>query len=475
MAQKGGLYLKSASLLAMYNEVHTYESTVQDALYEQYKAAYKISKTNYMRGDAADSFKNYFTQGTINMIQGILDISSEMTMMLQLITEVFYQFESQSNGQIRESALDSIGSSLAGYKTTYDGMTTELVNALSAASQYITITPVDFDDVDDSYGTISSKIQSIRDDLYSMDDFSLTSAEELLARINAMKEQLTKTMGLCYKDGNFIPASAETLSKQSWYKQQTNATLVLLLAEDPFEYEAGAVSISEDQWAAGLCSDIYAYAGYSIISGSYEAGIEDNTAFMKARGSILNLNGYAQITDYAKLQGEAKVGYGEADLKAGAGDGYFGVHAEVEGGLIKVNGSFVVGSEEFNVYIKGDAKVCCADGKVAFEFEDDGEFAIGVDASATLASASVEFGTSYLSYEVDTGTATERKKDSLFKLKVGAKADAGGSFALYADSKTAIETDYININATSVKIDASFLIGAEIDVTFPTPYFKWPW
>lgn len=49
MASNGSLKLKSASLLDMYNTVHTYEETVQDALYAQYKAAYKLTVTNYMR------------------------------------------------------------------------------------------------------------------------------------------------------------------------------------------------------------------------------------------------------------------------------------------------------------------------------------------------------------------------------------------------------------------------------------------
>ena len=61
MASNGSLKLKSASLLDMYNTVHTYEETVQDALYAQYKAAYKLTVTNYMRGDAADAFKTYLS------------------------------------------------------------------------------------------------------------------------------------------------------------------------------------------------------------------------------------------------------------------------------------------------------------------------------------------------------------------------------------------------------------------------------
>lgn len=73
------------------------------------------------------------------------------------------------------------------------------------------------------------------------------------------------------------------------------------------------------------------------------------------------------------------------------------------------------------------------------------------------------------------GTATGTEKDDLFKLSVSASADAGGSFAIYSESKKAIETDLININATSFKIKGSFLAGGCIQVTVPTPYFKWPW
>ena len=73
-----------------------------------------------------------------------------------------------------------------------------------------------------------------------------------------------------------------------------------------------------------------------------------------------------------------------------------------------------------------------------------------------------------MSYKVYDGTATGTEKDDLFKLSVSASADAGGSFAIYSESKKAIETDLININATSFKIKGSFLAGGCIQVTVPT-------
>lgn len=475
MASQGSLKLKSTSLLDMYNAIHTYESTVQDALYEQYKAAYKLTVTNYMRGNAADAFKTYFSKGTVNLIQGLLDISSEMTMILQLITEVFYQFESASNGTIFETQLDEVGSNLDGKKSTYEGMENEISSVMGAASQYINIVDVGYADVYDAYGQVTNMLQQIRTDLYSVDADAVVSAQELLTRIQELKSQITQTMGLCYKDGNFMPDQAATLSNQSWYTTQTNATLTLLLSEDPFEYEAGAVSVSEDQWAAGLCSDVYAYAGYSFLNASYESGVENNTAFMKARASVLNLNGYAQLTDYIKAQGEAKVGYAETDLKIGAGDGYFGAHVKAEAGVIKVNGSVVAGTDNFNGYIKGSADVLTANGKAVFEFEDDGQFAIGVDLGATLASASAKEGISFLSYKVDDGSATAQETDNLFKLTVKEGVTMGAAFAMYADSKTGIETDFINVNATNLKVAVGLGLDFELNITVPTLYMKWPW
>lgn len=246
-----------------------------------------------------------------------------------------------------------------------------------------------------------------------------------------------------------------------------------MLEEDPFEYTAGEVTLSEEQWAAGLCSDIYAYAGYSFLTASGEAGVEDGTAFAKGKAAVLNANGYAQFTDYLRAQANVNVLYAEGEAKAGWSEDYIGFKVEAEVGVIQADGSVIIGSDDINAFVKGEVKVLCADGKAAFEFEDDGEFAIGVDASATLASASVKGGTTILGYKnKDTATG---ETETLLGFKVGAKATAGGSFAVWAESETAFEMEYMNINATTVKIDAAALLGLDLSITVPTPYFKWPW
>lgn len=60
-------------------------------------------------------------------------------------------------------------------------------------------------------------------------------------------------------------------------------------------------------------------------------------------------------------------------------------------------------------------------------------------------------------------------------MKVRASANAGGSFAVYAESKKAIDLDIADINATTLKIKGEFLLGGNIEITVPTIYMKWPW
>lgn len=479
MSGKGSLKLRSSTLVDIYNDVNGFKTTAEDALYEQFKSAYKLSVTNYMRGSGSRAFKNYFKHGTINMITGLMDIVSETAMIAQLIAECFYQLEKSEKGVIAESQLDSIKSDLKGYRSTFSGMESELNQVVAEASKYISTTNLSLDDVTDSYTDVNKKLKKIATDLESMDAEILPNVEQLLERIAALSTLATNTMGHCYKDGKIQLNSTKTLTKQTWYTKQSNLALTIMLQEDPFSYEAGAVSVSEKQWAKGLCSDVYAYAGYTILGKEGEVGVENGTAFAKGAAAVFALNGYAQFTDFLRAEGEAKAVYAEGDVKIGAGDGYFGAHVSAEAGLFKANGKVILGTDEFNGFVKGDVKLLSADGKAAFEFDSkSGEYAIGVDGSATLASAKASAGFSFLDYEYKEKSDTAIKKthkESLFKLEASAKASAGGSFALYSESKTAIETPLVNVNATSLKIDASALLGFELDVTVPQLHWKWPW
>ncbi len=474
MAEKGNLYLCNSAVIGLYDGAKAYETTVQDALYTQYKTAFKISVSNYFRGDAADSFKNYITNGTINIISGLLDVSSDMSMVIQLLAEAFYQYEHSHDGKVEESALDYIHQTLVSKEKVFDDAKSELDAVLRLASYYISVKDLALVTVNSGYTEVRNTIKKIREDLYVVDDEAKKAAEELLGRIKDLRTLIERVMSFCYNDDGKINANnLNHIQSQDWFQTAGNVTLYLMLEEDPFAYSAGEVTLSEDQWAAGLCSDVYAYAGYSFLNASGEAGIEDGTAFAKGKAAVLSANGYAQFTDYLSAQANVNVLYAKGEAKVGLSDEYVGFKVDAEVGVIKADGSVVIGSDDLNAFIKGDVKVLCADGKVAFEFEDDGEFAIGVDASATLASASVKGGTTILGYKNKDSATGET--ETLLGFKVGAKASAGGSFAVWAESETAIEMEYMNINATTVKVDAAALLGLDLSITVPTPYFKWPW
>lgn len=479
MAQQGEMVLKIQSLLKLYEQAGICQTAIEDVLYAHYKNAFKISNSAHFRGDAADAFKEYIRSGTINVLTGLMDIVAETTMMCQLLAEGFYGYEHSEQGVIDELVMDGIACSLTSREADFNSIKSEIRDVNDLSSRYITVKNVNTDAVNAQYKTTDQALTKIRTELYAVDEEAGKHVNDLYERIAALKDLLHNTMGICYKDEVINPDELHRLKTQSWYHQETNLTLYMKLLEDPFGYSAGETTLAEDQWAAGLCSDVYAYAGYSIWNASYEAGVEDGTVFGKAKASIAETNGYAQLTEYLTGQANLKAGYAQADVKAGFSDDYVGFKVDAGVGLVKVDGSVVLGNENINGFIKGEGKVLCADGKVAFEFEDNGEFAVGVDASATLASAGIKGGVSLFSYidRSDNSLTGQKKEEFFLGFKAGAKVDAGGSFAVYVERKNAIEMEYFNIQTTRLKLDIGLGIGVDLDVTVPTISWngKWLW
>lgn len=477
MTQQGEKVLNIQSLLRVYGQAGIYQAAIEEVLYAHYKNAFKISQSIHFRGDAADAFKGYIKNGAINVLTGLMDVVAEMTMTCQLLAEGFYVFEHNEQGVIVESVMDTIAGELTAREECLNNIKSEIRDVNNLSSQYIAVKSVDVDAVNTQYGITNKTLTKIRTDMYALDEEAGKYVNDLCTRITALKDLLHRTMGLCYKDGVINPDELRQLRLQSWYYPETNLTLYIKLQEDPFVYSAGEVTLAEDQWAVGLCSDVYAYAGYSFVNASYEEGVEDGAAFRKAKFSVLEANGYAQLTDYLAGQANLKTGYVETDVKAGFSEDYVGFKVDAGVGLVKLDGSIVLGNENINAFIKGDVKVFCADGKAAFEFKDNGEFAVGVDASATLASVGIKGGMSLFSYtnrSKDTLTG-QKKEESLLGFNVGAKLDAGGSFAAYAERKNVIGTEFFNIQTTRVKLDIALGIGIDVDVTVPSVSWSWNW
>lgn len=476
MANKGNLVLDIDALVNMYDTVSGYQTTFEDALYKEYKNSYKLSVSNYYRGNSADQFKQYLKDGCINMITETMDVSSSLTDCIQIFAEAFYQFENTHDGRVAESAVNTVEEFAKTKEQVLTGMTDELNEVLHLASQYISASSLPLDAAHGEYKDVHNSLEKMRDTLYSMDDEAVRQAQDLHQRITHLKTMLQSLMSECYtSDGMLIPDHLAQVTSKDWYTKAANVSLYIKMQEDPFQYSAGEVTLSEDQWAAGLFTDMYVYAGYKIGTASYEAGVEDNTAFVNAQAAAAQGNAHAEICDFLALKGDAQVNvaYAGVDAKAGFSDKYMGFSVDAKAGLVDVNGSVILGSDKINAYVKGEAHVLTAEGKVAYNAQENGQYEVGIDASASAAGASVSGGTTLLAYK-DQANATSKSR-TLLGFKVGAAVDAGGEFECWSESKTAYETEYVNVNATSFNVGAGVLFEGGVEVTIPTLYVKKLW
>lgn len=80
-----------------------------------YKSAYILSQTSHYGGKGAASFKKYITISTINIISELLDISADMSMVMQYAQSIFNDY-ADNNGAVEEGVLDYINKTLESKK-----------------------------------------------------------------------------------------------------------------------------------------------------------------------------------------------------------------------------------------------------------------------------------------------------------------------------------------------------------------------
>ena len=181
-----------------------------------------------------------------------------------------------------------------------------------------------------------------------------------------------------------------------------------------------------------MCSDIYAYTGYSMLSAS----------------------------------GEAKIGFS---------DEYAGFKVTATGAVAQVDRSVILGTDEMNAYIKGEASFLSANGKAAMEVKKNGEYTIGFDGNAALAEANAHIGMSLLNYNYKESKDAE--KETLFGIDLDPSVGVQAGGGLWAEKKHVYETDYFYLSSNNLKVSLSVLAGMKLNVTYPTIDMKpiWTW
>ena len=458
------------SLGDVVEKIYSNDEAVEDSLYALYQDCYKMSKTKHFRGTNATKVKRYLEDGPINCITGLMDVSNSIRTVVSILVGGFCEYESSNRGVISDDILVYIRGKLNGHLSSMLNQSNDVNSILSKASKYINVTPLDLSTAERAFKQSKNKTDEIEKTITEMDLFATKQLEKTLEQCKGINTQIANVASHCYSGEHFNYANATSLQNQSWYERSPNVALLVKLSEDPFAYDSKNAAVSEDQWAVGLCKDIYAYGGYQFVSGDYEYGIEGGKHFAKAAGSLLTVSAYLQITDYVRAQGEAKVLYGEGEVSAGFSDGYYGFSAEGEVGVFKADGSVTIGTDDINAFIKGEVKVLTAEGKVACSYEEGGELKFGVKAEATFASAKGKAGFSLFKVKKDTSNSKYIPEDAgLFEVYVAPKANGGGSVDAWLETETVIEGEYININTAEIDLGLSALVGGELSVK--VPYF----
>ena len=125
-----------------------------------------------------------------------------------------------------------------------------------------------------------------------------------------------------------------------------------------------------------------------MLSASGEAKFDNGVDFAK-------WGAYAQMTDYLSAKVNATVGHVEGEAKIGFSDEYAGFKVTATGAVAQVDRSVILGTDEMNAYIKGEASFLSANGKAAMEVKKNGEYTIGFDGSAALAEVNAHVGFSF--------------------------------------------------------------------------------
>ncbi|WP_195268323.1 T7SS effector LXG polymorphic toxin [Eubacterium sp. 1001713B170207_170306_E7] len=461
--------LINEEIATMEETIKTYKTTVQEACYEQFKNAFTLTQSNNFRGAAADSYKGYISTATINLLNGLINVSEELATTMESIKTTFLGLESEESGSIDTDTLSEVMQNLTTKNTSYISLDSEIQTTLSSAGEYIAVTPLSTDTVNSAYTQLNTDVQQVGFDLETCNTSALALADAMLTRLRDLKTNIENISGQYHVNGEIDYDKLPNMVSEKWYKHEDVDNLERFYEGDAFAFAAGSGAVSEDQWAYGLASDAYAYAGYQLLGGSYEGQVRDGVASGSFSGSMLSANGAMQITEYLNAKGNLDILAVSGKVQAGFSKDYIGFSAEGSVAYAKASGSVVLGNDDFNLKADASAQVLSADGYAKCEADSNGNFAFGLGGDASLASAEASVGGTFFSIPTDRGD------EPLFgaKASVSAGVEAGAHFLV--ESKNVIDGDGINLNATHIKLGGKLGLGLEVDLTIPTISFDWPW
>lgn len=462
------LRVAKKELTEVISTLTTYETKIMEIYTEQYRNAYILSQSAYYRGQTADAYKKYVTAVTINFINGLRNIATEIKDTAEKMSDCFESLVKAEADCIDTELLDEVISKLNLKLEDFNYFNGDLKKVNFKASVYITLLPINDKDIEDDYGEIIQEIKDIKSELQQSDAQALALAEKLYQRILDFNISINKIKSNYISNGKICFDKVNDISNQAWFTKEK--CLDKDESSEDFSYKSGAEAWAEGQWAKGAYSDTYMYAGYSVKGYEYNALMRNGVFNGYGKASVFSTYFNAQATDYARFMSNIDIGKGEGIVKAGFSDKYKGFSLSGDAVAARAKANVILGTDNLNLNGTAKAELLSATGFVKCEFEDNGDVSIGFDGDASAAKAEATAGISIFNVPVKTEQVAGEnvtKTTSIFGIKVTARASVGAGAGAYYSSKTVYEWKNVNVKAVRLKIKGAFGLGGAIDVTVP--------
>lgn len=460
--------LVNDELTQMLSDIKKAEQTASDALYSQFKAMTKIVGTDSFEGSGADAYKQYVSNVDINYLNSFLNLIKETTTAITEIKDSFTSFESDSSGIVGSGTLGDTKDVLTTKKSAFADLITDIETVNSQAEEYIAVKKINSSDVESDYDNIVKSVETIKRDLSTTNDTALSKADSLHQRIQELKNCVDKISTGYHSNGRIDYKKAKQIPKEKWYTVEEPVALAEVSLNDPYAYEIFGDVGAQSQWAVGLNSDIY--LSVYAKAHEYKLRMEKGDFYRGVDGEYTgaSLGVYGQVTDFAKGKGNVSLINTSFKGRVGLNKDYKGASLKGDISLAKADGSLVLGTDNFNGYVEGNAELLSASGHAEFEFEND-RFAIGLGGKASGANVSYAGGVSFLEYDKGDG------RGNLFGIQGGPKLDAGVSANFSLSGEKAMSFGPVDINAVNLKLGGSLGLGFDLDLTLPIPTLNFGW
>lgn len=460
----------------MKEKMADYQDTISQVAYEQFKTATVLANTLSLRGTTGDSFKAYMNLVHLNLTQKIINIAEEIRQAVDQMETVFLDYESHASGKVETDTLERVTEKVKHSNTAFDALDGRSGNLLSRASEFIATTNLPGQTVQAGYSDSIRQLNTFKADLSQTDSRAASDLSRVVERVETLKQQIAD-LSTVYRNQNGISYDKiGNITSEAWYSNENTAAFADMVEDDPFVSQTTRHTFYEDQWVAGVNGDVFASYDHAFLHAEGSHKVEDGVTTFQGGAGIYQGNGRAQVTDYLKADGTVSVGQVQGDFSYGNG-----VAINAEGHAAKIDGTAMLGTENFNGHVSANAEALSGNAHFVIQPKDDnGEFKFHVGGGGALWKAEANAGVELFGIKDVSSSAQDYKTDdsaqmSLFGVDIAGSVGKQVSAELEISSTKAFETKIVDVHANRLKIDLSLGLGVKLDLQYPSLNWKWPW